>query len=219
MRPSQSLDNELGMMARDAIFLRKPHVSEDVWHVIATDRHHDLGRQAGTSHALAMRVSTLLLHVPAVLLRCPEKQVSGIDTRRVIAAGAVMQDMKPIWNWAVSQFPRETMGANLTPIVSELSVALPIPRRRPQPAIAGSVDLGPEAFLGRHGQSPKSCSVPVLPSPAALSNATRTVPMHAPATSPMKRPTQNIGISPFALAAKRPGRSLRCRTGRRQSRR
>lgn len=55
------------------------------------------------------RTTAFLAHITQIILLCAEKQVIGPHATRVIAA---MANACIVWNWAISQFPRKTMGQN-----------------------------------------------------------------------------------------------------------
>lgn len=106
---------------------------------------------------LKLRVTTLRDHVVDVVGVRAEEQVRGIHALPVVAA---MQDAHAVeafsfGNWSEAQLPRDAMRRDSDPVALEVAVAARIQAGRPFPAIAGLIDLRPEALRHRNAHGMK----------------------------------------------------------------
>lgn len=89
-------------------------------------------------------VVSLLRFVLHVIGMSTEKQVSGINAGRIVAA---MTDAHAIWDRAIMQFVTKAMCRSHSVFDSDLAVAIRIQMSGPQPTISSLLDLGPESFF------------------------------------------------------------------------
>lgn len=86
-----------------------------------------------------------VLSVECVILRGAGEQVRGVDTRRVVATVANMETVR---DGAVVQYVAVAMGVFVPRADEEMPISSWKSTGSPEPAIAGLIDLGPEALFG-----------------------------------------------------------------------
>lgn len=93
-----------------------------------------------TALAMRFRVQALMIGV------CDQLEMIGSNTRLVLAP---MMNMKIVSNWAKGKLPSNSMRTALPSFSGrdELAVAVLVSVARPDPAVAGFVDLRPEPLL------------------------------------------------------------------------
>lgn len=103
-----------------------------------TNFNHLLFGEFGNGVFGSDRVAFLSYLVGYIIGVCSQEQVVGILAGRMIAT---MQNMKPIGDWAVCQFPRNTVGRNNLVIDPNLSVSLAAFVSLPLPTVIGAENL------------------------------------------------------------------------------
>lgn len=116
--------------------------------------------ELGVSVALTTQHLSLQSGVFHVFGVSAKNQMGWVDTRGIVAAGAIVQKVKPIWDWSVCQLPGESVGKNhlaagATATASakawccavNLAVSVTVTGACPEPAAISLVDLFPEALL------------------------------------------------------------------------
>lgn len=115
-------------------------------------------RQFGRPLPLTSRRTALRRHICLVLRTSSQPEVSGIATAPVVAAGAIVQNTEVSRNAAVSQEQCKTVRFPVLLVVLGTTIAIFfVDWASPQPAVAGTIQFGPELF-GRH--TPRQATAP-----------------------------------------------------------
>lgn len=104
------------------------------------DFSHLIGSEARGVHGLTFNAisvihSALRYHVARIVRHCPKPQMIWIDASRIISVWAVMQNVQPIRDGAVGQFPRDSVGEIGAGRPIQNAVTIGICASAPQPAL------------------------------------------------------------------------------------
>ena len=105
----------------------------------------------------AARFLALARRVYAVVFVGSKPQVGGINTRWVVAIGAIMKHLHALWYWPKVENPRGSWGFNrgcgLSPGVTNAPIPVFIGASCPQPARIGLLDLREKPLWKVEGQT------------------------------------------------------------------
>lgn len=128
----------------------------------APNQAHQFRRQPSMAVVLAIRYcpSPLGHTVGDVVSVCAQEKMGRVATRRIVA---VMQNVLPVRNQAVRQFPCDSVRPLHAPIQREDSVTIPFDAGCPRPAVVGfaNADLAPKAFRDRSSRSQSNAEAAV----------------------------------------------------------
>jgi hypothetical protein len=154
--------------------------------------------------------ASLRVHVVRVIRRRPQEQVRRVHARRVVA---VVADVHPIGDRAVREFPGHPVGQALAPVPSETSVPARGGSCAPAPAVAGLVDLVPEALDQRRTGHVLACLADSLP--AVLFASTRVERFKGLRVAALAAPFRLRDVvhasSVRSVGSQGPGSFVRCR--------
>lgn len=122
MTPDKSLDDLFDGRSANAKHARERSrsVAADPVSIQRSNPPHLRFSQARFGVLLAFCLTAFLLPVCHIVINSPQKQMSGIDTERIVA---MMANQHPVGNWPEMDFPRETMGFDASSGITEHPIA------------------------------------------------------------------------------------------------
>lgn len=98
---------------------------------------------------LSEEISSFGHHVAGVIRVRSEEEVFGADT---VANVTDVANEHPMRNWAIREFPGDSVWERVAPLQGEIAVTIPVAAdsARPEPTRVTAIDLRPEPFFGGH---------------------------------------------------------------------
>lgn len=145
MFPVRAVDDQIHRAGIDAVFGSQSTVADVSSGMPFTDGDNLLSGQNGPSVPLASGRSPLCGHVGGILGASAQKQMVGIDARRIVAA---MADEQAVRDRATVYLPRHPMSASHadSSTKSYRAITKRAPESGPQPAGIRELDMAEKSF-------------------------------------------------------------------------
>jgi hypothetical protein len=103
-----------------------------------------LNATGGALRMFLKHLSAFCRHVACIVRVCAKPQMFRVHARRIVAT---MQHVQSFRDFAVMQYPRDTMCQFHSPIMRDAPIAMFVATSCPQPTVIRFVNIGPKAIL------------------------------------------------------------------------